>query len=123
MSRYYDMIYMHFFHIQTNRISRTGVSRPDLTPQGFVTWQTTQLMIEPRKHVPFLQAVLERFDIRNPVDGAPFPKKLPKATLPSEPVPGISEWSSSMFGLVMSRAFSNDAYIFCDNCGKNISVL
>ena len=67
-------------------------SIPALTPQGFVRWQTIQLLLEPEEHVPLLQAAVKRFDISNPVDGNPFPSWLPREALPSKPDPEMLQW-------------------------------
>jgi hypothetical protein len=71
-------------------------SVPALTPQGFVRWQTIQLLLQPEEHVPFLQAAVKRFEITNPGDGAPFPKILPKESLPSKADVDMIQWHESV---------------------------
>lgn len=71
-------------------------SIPALTPQGFVRWQTVQLLLEPEEHVPFLQAAVKRFEITNPGDGVPFPKFLPREALPSRPDLDVIQWHDSV---------------------------
>ncbi|KAI4105659.1 MAG: hypothetical protein L6R37_002647 [Teloschistes peruensis] len=65
---------------------------PALTPQGFVRWQTVQVLLKPDVHVPFLQNAVKRLDIINPTDGLPFPHPLPWAALPSRPDPEMVQW-------------------------------
>lgn len=71
-------------------------SVPALTPQGFVRWQTVQLLLLPDEHVPFLQAAVKRFDITNPGDGVPFPKILPREALPNEPDLEMIQWHENV---------------------------
>ncbi|KAL9581164.1 MAG: hypothetical protein Q9212_004061 [Teloschistes hypoglaucus] len=65
---------------------------PALTPQGFVRWQTVQVLLKPDVHVPFLQNAVKRLDIINPTDGFPFPHPLPWDALPSRPDPEMVQW-------------------------------
>ena len=58
---------------------------PALTAAGFVRWQTFQLLLEPERHVPFLQEAVKRFDLTNPADGSSFPGVLPHESLPCQP--------------------------------------
>ena len=69
---------------------------PALTPQGFVRWQTVQLLLEPAEHVPFLQNAVKRLDIINPADGRPFLNVLPKEVLPARPDPQMIEWYATV---------------------------
>ncbi|KAK4692343.1 hypothetical protein P7C71_g4841, partial [Lecanoromycetidae sp. Uapishka_2] len=85
-----------FHTLQPESNPYNAPSIPALTPQGFVRWQTVQLLLEPEEHVPFLQNAVKRFEITNPVDGAPFPSLLPKEALPNEPDPDMLEWHQSV---------------------------
>lgn len=77
---------------------------PALTPQGFVRWQTVQLLLQPEEHVPFLQAAVKRFDITNPIDGGPFPRILPKEALPCRPDIEMTEWHEKVSQTLMLEA-------------------
>ncbi|KAL9043478.1 MAG: hypothetical protein Q9214_003341, partial [Letrouitia sp. 1 TL-2023] len=79
-------------------------STPALTPQGFVRWQTVQLLLEPSEHVPFLQEAVKRFDIVNPVDGIGFPRLLPRDALPSSPDPDMVTWHERVGDKLMLEA-------------------
>ena len=74
----------------------TAPTVPALTPQGFVRWQTVQLLLEPEEHVPLLQTAVKRFDISNPTDGTTFPGWLPREALPSKPDREMIQWHETV---------------------------
>ncbi|KAF1978947.1 hypothetical protein BU23DRAFT_498004 [Bimuria novae-zelandiae CBS 107.79] len=65
---------------------------PALKRQGYVTWQTIQLLLGPEDHVPFLQNAVKKFDVRDPETGDIFPKVLPKECLPDKPDDAMEAW-------------------------------
>ncbi|KAL8672490.1 MAG: hypothetical protein Q9168_003061 [Polycauliona sp. 1 TL-2023] len=65
---------------------------PTLTIQGFIRFQTIQLLLEPDLHASFLQNAVKRLDLVNPADGLPFPDRLPRHALPSRPDPEVVTW-------------------------------
>ncbi|KAH7406613.1 hypothetical protein DE146DRAFT_777959 [Phaeosphaeria sp. MPI-PUGE-AT-0046c] len=65
---------------------------PALKKQGFVTWQTIQLLLGPEEHVPFLQKAVEKYDVVDPDSGAIFPKVLPKECFPDKPDDAMETW-------------------------------
>ncbi|KAI4133183.1 MAG: hypothetical protein LQ347_002265 [Umbilicaria vellea] len=67
-------------------------SIPALTPQGFVRWQTVQLLLGPAEHVPLLQKAVKSFEIVHLGDGSEFPKVLPKTAFPSTPDLEMTKW-------------------------------
>ncbi|MCJ1476289.1 hypothetical protein MMC13_004955 [Lambiella insularis] len=73
-------------------------SIPALTPQGFVRWQTIQLLLGPEEHVLFLQEALKRLDIKDPNDGETFPRILPRDAFPARPDPGMTRWHDIALG-------------------------
>ena len=84
---------MGCFHtLQPERDPYLPPSVPALTVQGFVRWQTVQLLLEPDEHAAFLQNAVKRLDIINPADGTPFPDRLPREALPSRPDPEMIQW-------------------------------
>lgn len=83
---------------------------PALTPQGFVRWQTVQLLLEPEEHVPFLQEAVKRFEITNPSDGDPFPNFLPREALPSKPDMEMLEWYESNSDRLRLEAQASQAH-------------
>ncbi|KAL8924170.1 MAG: hypothetical protein Q9172_002792 [Xanthocarpia lactea] len=84
---------MGCFHtLQPEKDPYLPPSVPALTIQGFVRWQTVQLLLEPDEHAAFLQNAVKRLDIINPLDGTPFPDRLPREALPSRPDPEMIQW-------------------------------
>ncbi|KAF2822409.1 hypothetical protein CC86DRAFT_329941 [Ophiobolus disseminans] len=69
---------------------------PALKKQGFVTWQTIQLLLGPEEHVPFLQKAVEQYDVLDPHTGNPFPKVLPKECFPDKPDEAMETWYESV---------------------------
>jgi hypothetical protein len=65
---------------------------PALKRQGFVTWQTIQLLLGPEVHVPVLQNAVKQFDVVDPMTGNTFPKVLPAACLPNKPDDAMEAW-------------------------------
>ncbi|KAL8764703.1 MAG: hypothetical protein Q9209_007926 [Squamulea sp. 1 TL-2023] len=84
---------MGCFHtLQPEKDPYLAPSIPALTIQGFVRWQTVQLLLEPDQHASFLQNAVKRLEIINPADGIPFPDRLPRHALPSRPDPEMIQW-------------------------------
>ncbi|KAI4196576.1 MAG: hypothetical protein LQ346_003194 [Caloplaca aetnensis] len=81
-----------FHALQQEKTPYAPPSVPALSPQGFVRWQTVQVLLEPDEHVSFLQNAVKRFEIINPVDGTLFPNLLPREALPSRPDPEMIQW-------------------------------
>ena len=67
-------------------------SIPALTPEGFVRWQTVQLLLGPEEHVPYLQEAVKRFELARPAGGDLFPKTLPAECLPRRPDAEMCRW-------------------------------
>lgn len=65
---------------------------PALKKQGFVTWQTIQLLLGPEEHVPFLQRAVEQYDVVDPEMGTVFPKVLPKQCFPDKADDAMETW-------------------------------
>ncbi|KAL9077867.1 MAG: hypothetical protein Q9157_003198 [Trypethelium eluteriae] len=84
-------------------------SIPALKPQGFVTWQTIQLLLGPEEHVPFLQNAVKKFDITDPANGKVFPKLLPPECLPTTPDEDMLTWYDSVSQRLQADAEAVDA--------------
>lgn len=65
---------------------------PVLTDRGFVRWQSTELLLGPEEHVPFLQKCINQFDIKNPDTDDEFPKGLPSESFPTQPDEATEKW-------------------------------
>lgn len=81
-----------FHSLQQDKSPYTAPSVPALTREGFVRWQTVQVLLEPEEHVSFLQNAVKRLEIINPADGSAFPYPLPREALPSRPDPEMVQW-------------------------------
>ncbi|CAN9172211.1 unnamed protein product [Alternaria alternata] len=77
---------------------------PALKKNGFVTWQTIQLLLGPEEHVPFLQRAVEIDDIPDPETGNIFPKILPKECFPEKPDDAMEMWYQSVAARLKKEA-------------------
>ena len=93
-----------FHTLQPEKDPYSAPSIPALTPEGFVRWQTVQVLLEPEEHVQFLQEAVKRFDLVNPADGEPFPSILPKEALPSKPDLEMTQWHEAVSEKLMLEA-------------------
>ncbi|KAJ5559277.1 hypothetical protein N7535_009505 [Penicillium sp. DV-2018c] len=66
-------------------------SIPALLPNGFVRWQTIQLLMDPDEHSVYLQRAVSLWDIADG-NGVVFPKTIPRDAFPSEPDPEMLQW-------------------------------
>ncbi|KAJ5121060.1 uncharacterized protein N7515_009021 [Penicillium bovifimosum] len=66
-------------------------SVPALLPNGFVRWQTIQLLMDPDEHSVYLQRAVSLWDIAD-ANGVIFPKTIPRDAFPSEPDPEMLQW-------------------------------
>ncbi|OQD83099.1 hypothetical protein PENANT_c018G04350 [Penicillium antarcticum] len=66
-------------------------SVPSLLPNGFVRWQTIQLLMDPDEHSQYLQNAVSLWDITD-AEGRIFPKDIPRDAFPSEPDPEMLQW-------------------------------
>ncbi|KAI1647712.1 uncharacterized protein F4817DRAFT_98485 [Daldinia loculata] len=65
---------------------------PALTLNGFVRWETIQLLLEPQEHVPFMQFAVRNWALVHPGTGKPFPVDLPAEAFPAECDPETDAW-------------------------------
>lgn len=86
-------------------------SVPALTSEGYVRWQTIQLLLGPDEHVPYLQQALKRFDIVNPVASEVFPKVLPREAFPAVPDEEMTKWHECVRELLEQEAESEQAML------------
>ncbi|GFG20822.1 hypothetical protein IFM61606_00814 [Aspergillus udagawae] len=91
-----------FHSIQPTNDPFKPPSIPALQPNGFVRWQTIQLLLDPDEHARYLQNAVALWDIENP-NGGTFPKTIPRDSFPSEPDPEMVDWHEGV-----SRRFEFD---------------
>jgi len=65
---------------------------PALKTEGWIMWQTIQLLLGPEEHSGFLTEAVQKWDVRNPATGEPFPKILPRRCFPAEPDKHMVAW-------------------------------
>ena len=81
-----------FHSLQPDKDPFQSPSIPALTAQGFVRWQTVQLLLGPEEHVPYLQEAVKRLNLVNPDDQKLLPKVLPAECLPRTADQDMCKW-------------------------------
>ena len=79
-------------------------SIPALKPQGFVTWQTIQILLGPQEHVSYVQNALKAYDVVDPLSNKRFPKTLPRSCFPSQPDTAMVKWHATVTERLRSQA-------------------
>jgi hypothetical protein len=77
---------------------------PALKKEGFVIWQTIQLLLGPEEHVPFIQKTVAQYDVVDPETGALFPKVLPNQCFPDKPDDAMETWYESVAARLRKEA-------------------
>ncbi|KAL1643170.1 Tricalbin-2 [Didymella pomorum] len=106
------------FHSLQPSASDDGYSSPAipaLKKQGFVTWQTIQLLLGPQEHVPFLQKSVEQFDVIDPDTKQPFLKLLPSKCFPAKPDEAMEEWYEGVAARLRKEADAEANGVRTDN--------
>ncbi|KAI7051531.1 hypothetical protein KC362_g106 [Hortaea werneckii] len=65
---------------------------PALKTEGWIMWQTIQLLLGPAEHSEFLREAVRRWDVKDPTTGNVFPKILPRQCFPPEPDRHMVAW-------------------------------
>ncbi|GAB7363181.1 hypothetical protein MBLNU230_g3464t1 [Neophaeotheca triangularis] len=65
---------------------------PALKTEGWIMWQTIQILLGPEEHATFLREAVRRWDIKDPRTGEVFPKLLPRESFPAEPDKHMVAW-------------------------------
>ncbi|KAF2859014.1 hypothetical protein K470DRAFT_278091 [Piedraia hortae CBS 480.64] len=65
---------------------------PALKTEGWIMWQTIQLLLGPEEHAGFLIEAVQSCDIRDHATGELFPKVLSRSCFPSEPDKHMVAW-------------------------------
>ncbi|CEJ55058.1 hypothetical protein PMG11_01336 [Penicillium brasilianum] len=80
-----------FHSLQPSKSPYEPPAVPSLCPNGFVRWQTIQLLMDPDEHWRFLNNAVGMWDIVD-AKGETFPKSIPRDAFPSEPDPEMLQW-------------------------------
>nr|POE62950.1 hypothetical protein CFP56_03853 [Quercus suber] len=70
----------------------TDPTVPALKTEGWIMWQTIQLLLGPDEHASFLREAVQRWDVKDPDTGNLFPKILPRDCFPSDPDKHMVAW-------------------------------
>jgi len=65
---------------------------PALKTEGWIMWQTIQLLLGPEEHADFIREAVAKWDIRDQDNGELFPKILPRQCFPLEPDKHMVAW-------------------------------
>lgn len=81
-----------FHSLQPTSNAFESPSIPALLPNGFVRWQTMQLLLGPDEHIRYFQEALKKFEIINPLTGATFPRSIPREAFPEKADEDVCKW-------------------------------
>lgn len=81
-----------YHSLQPTRNAFEAPSIPCLTDDGYVRWQTLQLLLCPDEHVGFIQKAVELYDVPRRGGGGFFPKTIPTECFPVRPDPDMEKW-------------------------------
>ena len=70
----------------------TDPTVPALKTEGWIMWQTIQLLLGPEEHSSFLMEAVQKWDVIDPSTGEVFPKILPRQCFPLEPDKHMAAW-------------------------------
>ncbi|KAK3676738.1 hypothetical protein LTR78_003515 [Recurvomyces mirabilis] len=70
----------------------TDPTVPSLKTEGWIMWQTIQLLLGPDEHSQFIIEAVQKWDLKDPVTGEMFPKVLPRRCFPTEPDRHMVMW-------------------------------
>ncbi|KAF2767824.1 hypothetical protein EJ03DRAFT_275372, partial [Teratosphaeria nubilosa] len=76
----------------THSTAFTDPTVPALKTEGWIMWQTIQLLLGPEEHSGFLIEAVRKWDIKDPSTGETFPNILPRRCFPAEPDKHMVAW-------------------------------
>ncbi|TKA72156.1 hypothetical protein B0A55_08366 [Friedmanniomyces simplex] len=86
----------------------TDPTVPALKTEGWIMWQTIQLLLGPDEHSQFIMEAVQKWDIRDPVTGEQFPKLLPRICFPEEPDSHMVAWYEGVSERLRKEAEDDD---------------
>ncbi|KAK0882913.1 hypothetical protein LTR87_003354 [Friedmanniomyces endolithicus] len=81
---------------------------PSLKTEGWIMWQTIQLLLGPDEHSQFIMEAVQKWDVRDPVTGERFPKVLPRMCFPEEPDSHMVAWYEGVSERLRKEADDDD---------------
>ncbi|CZT20789.1 uncharacterized protein RCC_06647 [Ramularia collo-cygni] len=85
---------------------------PALKTEGWIMWQTIQILLGPEEHAQFLREAVEKWDVRDPDSGHVFPKILPRECFPREPDRHMVAWYEGVSERLRKEAEAEEAARF-----------
>lgn len=76
----------------THATAFTDPTVPALKTEGWIMWQTIQVLLGPEEHSSFLREAVQMYDVRDHDTGETFPKILPRECFPREPDKHMVAW-------------------------------
>ncbi|KAI5367361.1 hypothetical protein Slin15195_G024880 [Septoria linicola] len=76
----------------THQTAFTDPTVPALKTEGWIMWQTIQLLLGPEEHSSFLREAVAKWDVKDHDTGAVFPKVLPRECFPLDPDKHMVAW-------------------------------
>lgn len=70
----------------------TDPTVPALKAEGWIMWQTIQVLLAPDEHSHFLIEAVHKWDVKDPETGEMMPKLLPRKCFPREPDKHMVAW-------------------------------
>ncbi|KAK0939433.1 hypothetical protein LTR29_009049 [Friedmanniomyces endolithicus] len=86
----------------------TDPTVPSLKTEGWIMWQTIQLLLGPDEHSQFIMEAVQKWDVRDPVTGERFPKVLPRMCFPEEPDSHMVAWYEGVSERLRKEADDDD---------------
>ncbi|KAL9533034.1 hypothetical protein SMMN14_03866 [Sphaerulina musiva] len=76
----------------THQTAFTDPTVPALKTEGWIMWQTIQLLLGPEEHSSFLREAVAKWDVKDHDTGAVLPKILPRECFPIDPDKHMVAW-------------------------------
>ncbi len=83
---------LHSLQPLSHSTAFTDPTVPALKTEGWIMWQTIQLLLGPEEHSSFLMEAVQRWDVKDPATGQTLPKILPRQCFPMEPDKHMVAW-------------------------------
>ncbi|KAK5165774.1 uncharacterized protein LTR77_008697 [Saxophila tyrrhenica] len=83
---------LHSLQPLSHSTAFTDPTVPALKTEGWIMWQTIQLLLGPEEHSSFLMEAVQKWDVKDPQSGEVFPKILPRQCFPVEPDKHMVAW-------------------------------
>jgi hypothetical protein len=83
---------LHSLQPLPHSVTFTDPTVPALKTEGWIMWQTIQILLGPEEHSKFLMEAVRHWDIKDPNNGEILPKILPRQCFPASPDKHMVAW-------------------------------